>query len=129
MILYRVGGGGGGVGGCQVTLIVFFIFLLVRLRLGYIQKISFLGCLYVPPKFVWVVSLVVVESEFSDRLWLSFSLGLTKPNNFLTSTPMEICRRTRLGGKNCLRVLIKVFAISRNSKHIFFVREEKHKKH
>jgi hypothetical protein len=27
----------------------------------------------------WVV---VVESEFSDRLWLSFSLALAKPNNF-----------------------------------------------
>jgi hypothetical protein len=26
----------------------------------------------------WVV---VVESEFSDRLWLSFSLALAKPNN------------------------------------------------
>ena len=23
----------------------------------------------------------VVESEFSDRLWLSFSLALAKPNN------------------------------------------------
>ena len=24
----------------------------------------------------------VVEIEFSDRLWLSFSLALAKPNNF-----------------------------------------------
>ena len=27
----------------------------------------------------------VVESEFSDRLWLSFSLALAKPNNTLLS--------------------------------------------
>ena len=27
-----------------------------------------------------VVVVVVVESEFSDRLWLSFSLALAKPN-------------------------------------------------
>jgi hypothetical protein len=25
-----------------------------------------------------------VESEFSDRLWLSFSLALAKPNNTIT---------------------------------------------
>jgi hypothetical protein len=28
----------------------------------------------------WVV--VVVESKSSDRLWLSFSLALAKPNNY-----------------------------------------------
>jgi hypothetical protein len=31
--------------------------------------------------WLWVV--VVVESTFSDRLWLSFSLALAKPNNNL----------------------------------------------
>ena len=53
-------------------------FYLVRLWLGCIPKISFLACLEVPQKFVWVV----VESKFSDRLWLSFSLALAKPDNF-----------------------------------------------
>ena len=41
--------------GGQVTLIFSFIFYLVRLWLGCIPKISFLACLEVPQKFVWVV--------------------------------------------------------------------------
>jgi hypothetical protein len=48
-------------------------------------KISFLACLEVPQKFVWVVGggwwVVVVESKSSDRLWQSFILALAKPNN------------------------------------------------
>ena len=36
-----------------------------------------------------VVVVVVVESKFSDRLWLSFSLALAKPNNY-TITCLQI---------------------------------------
>jgi hypothetical protein len=32
------------------------------------------------------VVVVVVESEFSDHLWLSFSLALAKPNKSTPST-------------------------------------------
>jgi hypothetical protein len=32
-----------------------------------------------------VVVVVVVENEFCDRLWLSFSLTLAKLNNYLSS--------------------------------------------
>ena len=39
--------------GGEVTLILFFIFYLVRLWLGCIRKISLLACLVVPQKFVW----------------------------------------------------------------------------
>jgi hypothetical protein len=56
----------------HVTLTFFFILRLVMLWLGCIPKISFYGCLKVPQNWV-VVEVVVVESEFSDRLWLSFS--------------------------------------------------------
>ena len=35
----------------------------------------------------WVV---VVESEFSDRLWLSFSLALSKPNNYSTTQAVSL---------------------------------------
>jgi hypothetical protein len=63
----------------------FFISYLVILWLGFIPKISFLACLEAPKKFVWVGGggecVVVVESKLSDRLWLSFSLALAKPNN------------------------------------------------
>jgi hypothetical protein len=45
-------GGGGGRG--EVNLIFVFIFYLVRLWLGCIPKISFIACLEVPYKFVWV---------------------------------------------------------------------------
>jgi hypothetical protein len=38
-----------------VTPIVFFAFLLVWLILGSMPKISFVLCLKVPQKFVWVV--------------------------------------------------------------------------
>ena len=54
----------------------FFLVYLLRLWLSYISKISFISYLEVPYKFVcgwWGV-----ESEFSDRLWLSFSLALAK---------------------------------------------------
>jgi hypothetical protein len=44
--------------GGSVTLYFFFIFYLVRLWLGFIPKISFLACLVVPKKFVWVVLVV-----------------------------------------------------------------------
>ena len=62
-----------------------FISYLDRLWLGCIPKISLRLCLEVPEKFVWVVGgwcwgVVVVESKFSDRLWLSVSLALAKPN-------------------------------------------------
>jgi hypothetical protein len=50
---YSLGGGG-------LTLNFFFIFYLVRLWLGCIPKISFLSCLEVPKKFVWLVVVVVV---------------------------------------------------------------------
>ena len=68
-----------GAGGGQVTLIFSFIFYLVRLWLGCIPRISFIiACLEVPQKFVWwlVVGGWLVESEYSDRLWLSSSLAL-----------------------------------------------------
>jgi hypothetical protein len=41
-----------------------------------------------------VVVVVVVESEFSDRLWLSFSLALAKLNNisFLLKTSFWLGR-------------------------------------
>ena len=69
-------------GGCQLTLYFFFIFYLVRLWLVFIPKFSVLNCLDVPKKFVWVgVGGWVVESKLSDRLWLSFSPALAKPNN------------------------------------------------
>jgi hypothetical protein len=50
---------------------------------GYTTENWFLACLEVPQHFVWWVGggWWVVESEFSDRLWLSFSLALAKPNN------------------------------------------------
>ena len=41
-------------GGRKLTLIVFFIFYLVRLWLGCIPRISFVTCLEVPEKFLWV---------------------------------------------------------------------------
>ena len=44
-----------GRGGIQVTIIFFFIFLLVRLWLGCIPKISFHGYLEVPQKFLGLV--------------------------------------------------------------------------
>ena len=37
--------------------------------------------LHILPGSALKVCVVVVESEFSDRLWLSFSLALVKPNN------------------------------------------------
>ena len=61
---------GGGGGGGEVTISFFFIFYLVSLCLGCIPKISFVACLEVPQKFVWWW--LGVESEFSDRLSLTF---------------------------------------------------------
>ena len=41
--------------GGEVTLFFSFIFYLVRLWLGCIPRISFVTCLKVPEKFLWVV--------------------------------------------------------------------------
>jgi hypothetical protein len=78
---------------------------LVRLWLGCIPKFSFLACLEVPQKFVWWWW-VVVESEFSDRLWLSSSLALAKPNNNKLGNPPSPRTMSRKGGifKSCPRV-------------------------
>ena len=45
--------------------------------LGCILKIGFVTCLEVPQKLMWWW----LESEYSDRLWLSFCLALAKPSN------------------------------------------------
>ena len=55
----------------QVTLGFFFIFSLVRLWLGCIPRISFLGCLEVPEKFVWWV-----VCELRSKLVIDFGLAL-----------------------------------------------------
>ena len=56
----------------------FFIFYRVGLMLGCILKIGFVTCLDVRSKFLWWVG--GLENKFSDRLCLSFSLALAKPN-------------------------------------------------
>ena len=70
------GRGGGG----QVTLFFFFILYLVMVRLHTENQLQAL------PGSALKVCVVGgwwwVESEFSDRLWLSFSLALAKPNNY-----------------------------------------------
>ena len=38
------------------------------------------------------VAVVVVESEFSDRLWLSFSLALAKPNKTMIFSSSSISK-------------------------------------
>ena len=42
--------------------------------------------------WLWVV--VVVESKLSDRLWLSFSLDLTKPNKRLRNIGLKEMPKT-----------------------------------
>ena len=56
-----------------VTLILFFIFYLVRLCLGCIPKISFIACLEVPQKLVWWV---VVGGGLRVNLVIAFGLAL-----------------------------------------------------
>ena len=113
------------------TLIFFFIFLLVRLWLGWIPKISFPWCLEVPQKFVWVGGWwVVVESEFSDRFGYSLRLALAKPNK-ITKKQLTIIDKYhslkrgifcsgKLGKSSCFLVTFWVsFEISRCSKRLF----------
>ena len=59
--------------GGGVTLILFFIFYLVRLCLGCIPKISFIACLEVPQKLVWWV---VVSGGLRVNLVIAFGLAL-----------------------------------------------------
>ena len=61
---------------------------LVGIILGCIPKISFLSCLEINYKLVWVGG--GVESEFSDRLWLELSLGQAEQNE--KEEIMHVCQ-------------------------------------